>query len=212
MGAVTMFLMAASMAAAPVPIDFQNLMSPDDYPTDSLIKGDEGVVRFAVTISADGVPTACTVAQGSGSEFLDATTCSLLTHRAHFKPAQDEKGKPIVAVYRGNLRWQLPVDPKVPAATPPKPQQPGKVDLALAMKKLPEGVAAGTRLSLNMFVSEKGKIEQCWPGHSTTLPDNIQKDACKQFTSQFKPAPAADPANAPIRSMQTALVSISAAQ
>jgi TonB family protein len=213
MGAMTMLLVAANMATAPVPLDFQNLMTSDDYPTDSLLKNDEGVVRFAVTISPEGAPAACTIAQGSGSEFLDATTCSLVMARAHFKPAHDDKGQPITAVYRGNLRWQLPKDENAPAAdvTPPKPQQPTKIDLALTMKKLPDGTATPARMGLVLIVSDKGKVENCWSGYASTLPANVQKEACKQVSALLKPAPATDAAGTAVRSVQTANVTLATA-
>lgn len=212
MGPVMALLMAANMATAPVPIDFQNLMTGDDYPPDALIKGDEGVVRFAVTISAEGAPTSCAVAQSSGFEFLDATTCSLVMARAQFKPARDEKGAPIVAVYRNNLRWQLPTDDKPAAdAPPPKPQQPAKYDVALTAKKLPDGTVSPARLGLTMIVSDTGKVENCWSAYSTPLPGGVIKDACKQIAAQLKPVAATGADGKAVRSIQTATAAVSAA-
>ena len=52
-----------------------------------------------------------------------------------------------------------------------------------------------------------------WQSWREAAPDNETAwQKVEQLTSQFKPAPANDAANAPSRSLQTALVSISGAQ
>jgi protein TonB len=80
----------------------------DDYPTAALRDEVQGVVGIDVTIGADGRVTACSVTTSSGNEQLDQATCRLYARRAHFQPALDDGGKPIVGHYSDRIRWQIP--------------------------------------------------------------------------------------------------------
>lgn len=81
----------------------------NDYPTRALREEKEGVTRFRVTVGADGRVTSCDVTGSSGSPELDSTTCSLVTRRGRFNPAQQD-GSPVAGSWSSSVRWQIPKD------------------------------------------------------------------------------------------------------
>ena len=81
----------------------------NDYPTRALREEKEGVTRFRVTVGADGRVTSCDVTGSSGSPELDSTTCSLITRRGRFNPAQQD-GSPVSGSWSSSVRWQIPKD------------------------------------------------------------------------------------------------------
>lgn len=83
--------------------------SSNDYPQRALRDEKEGVTRFRVTVSAEGRVTSCDVTGSSGSPELDSTTCSLITRRGRFNPAQQD-GQPVAGSWSSSVRWQIPKD------------------------------------------------------------------------------------------------------
>jgi protein TonB len=81
----------------------------NDYPTRALREEKEGVTRFRVSVSAEGRVTSCDVTGTSGSPELDSTTCSLITRRGRFNPAQQD-GSPVAGTWSSSVRWQIPKD------------------------------------------------------------------------------------------------------
>lgn len=90
-------------------------ITPEDYPDAARQAGKEGSVRFTLQVDAQGVPTGCSVVQGSGDASLDEATCRLISQRARFTAATGKNGKPTTGVYTNTVRWQLP------AASAPEP-------------------------------------------------------------------------------------------
>lgn len=85
----------------------QSWVGDDDYPPSALRAGQQGWVGFTLNVDAGGCPTACRVTYSSGHQILDDTTCSLMMARARFKPAEDDAGKPIAAVWHSRFQWYL---------------------------------------------------------------------------------------------------------
>jgi protein TonB len=60
-----------------------------------------------LSIGPNGRVAGCSVAASSGSRTLDSATCSILTRRAKFTPAQDSSGNPTSGSFRQTIRWVL---------------------------------------------------------------------------------------------------------
>lgn len=86
----------------------QSWVLNDDYPKAALRARMEGTTGFALQIDAEGRVTGCTVTSSSGHALLDDTTCSLLTARARFTPAENAQGVKIASEWRSRFRWELP--------------------------------------------------------------------------------------------------------
>lgn len=82
--------------------------SHDDYPAEALRYSLQGTTAFRLLVDAGGDVRQCTVTQGSGFEVLDRATCTLLSARAHFRPARDRRGRPARDVYDNRIAWRLP--------------------------------------------------------------------------------------------------------
>lgn len=82
----------------------------NDYPTRALREEREGTTGFRVTVGPDGRVTSCEITSSSGSDDLDAATCSNVTRRARFNPATDGEGQPTSGSYSNRVRWVIPKD------------------------------------------------------------------------------------------------------
>ena len=80
----------------------------EDYPGSDLRQGNQGLVRFSLTVGADGKVSACVVTASSGFPGLDAATCDKVSRRARFEPATDGAGAKITGAYAGSVRWVIP--------------------------------------------------------------------------------------------------------
>ncbi len=83
-----------------------------DYPTDAMLKGDQGVVSLTFDIAPDGMVESCRILESSGSASLDETSCQIVIRRARYRPARDATGAPIRSTGSRRLRWELPPDQK----------------------------------------------------------------------------------------------------
>lgn len=117
MGVASSFLVAVPLAAQtvatpPVPDGtVTDWVHPDDYPPASMRAGEEGRVSVQLDVDASGMVTGCHVTNSSSHPLLDARTCTILTQRAHFRPARDVAGHAIAATTSVmSFRWQIPVD------------------------------------------------------------------------------------------------------
>lgn len=91
----------------------------EDYPAAALRAGHSGTVVARYTIGPDGRVLDCAIAQSSGHESLDSTTCMLIRRRFRYRPAIDAAGNPAASVYTQRIRWSLPAPPP-PEPAPPK--------------------------------------------------------------------------------------------
>ncbi|MGW8136600.1 TonB family protein [Sphingomonas zeae] len=103
---------AQTVATPPVPDGtVTDWVHPDDYPPASMRAGEEGRVSVQLDVDASGMVTGCHVTNSSSHPLLDARTCTILTQRAHFRPARDVAGRAIAATTSVmSFRWQIPVD------------------------------------------------------------------------------------------------------
>ena len=81
---------------------------PDDYPARAMRAGEQGTVRFNLTIGPNGAVTACQIVGSSGSPTLDEATCRLVSRRARFNPAVDSTGAAVDGRYANAVSWRLP--------------------------------------------------------------------------------------------------------
>lgn len=111
-------LLAGTASAAPAAepsravsmTPLHELVSSDDYPAAALRRDEQGTVAFRLDIGTAGEVRSCSVIQSSGSPALDEVSCRIMTERARFTPARDEKGKPVEDQAVSRIRWVLPED------------------------------------------------------------------------------------------------------
>jgi periplasmic protein TonB len=85
-----------------------NWATTADYPGSDLRQGNQGLVRFSLTVGADGKVSACVVTRSSGFPGLDEATCDKVSSRARFEPATDASGAKVTGSYAGSVRWVIP--------------------------------------------------------------------------------------------------------
>lgn len=82
-------------------------LKSSDYPRDMLAKSQPGIVRFRLSVGADGVPTACHIQRSTNSEGFDDAVCKGVMRRARFDPALDKDGQPLASYYVNSVRFQF---------------------------------------------------------------------------------------------------------
>lgn len=80
-------------------------VSPSDYPQAMANMGKQALVNFRLSVSAQGLPTACEVQSSYNDKKFDEVTCAALMRRARFSPALDAKGQPVPSFYLNTVRW-----------------------------------------------------------------------------------------------------------
>lgn len=80
----------------------------EHYPRGALDSGEEGLVRFRITLDRKGEMTSCAVTKSSGYGRLDSETCELIRRYARFTPMVDKEGRPVAGTRNGYVNWRLP--------------------------------------------------------------------------------------------------------
>ena len=93
---------AGSGVSAP-PQRIAGALSDRDYPRDADRAG--GTVAIAFRVRADGGVDQCRVLASSGSDRLDALTCSLVERRFRYRPALGASGQPVDSVLRTSFTY-----------------------------------------------------------------------------------------------------------
>ena len=142
----------------------------NDYPPKALQEGREGITAFSVKVSKDGTVTNCTVTESSGHADLDEATCSNVSKRAAFYPAQGKKGQSIEGKYANRVRWQIPVMtsnasfPILRDSLPRPPQILNAIELRVDKDDYPlAALAAGERgvTTFALGIDLGGKVQSC---------------------------------------------------
>ncbi|ODP36879.1 energy transducer TonB [Sphingomonas turrisvirgatae] len=98
----------ANVAKRPRPVGTPgNWVTDDDYPSGSVVAGEQGSVTFRLDIDAKGTPSGCTVVAGSGYKALNEATCELMMKRARFRPAELADGAPTPYFYISRFTWRV---------------------------------------------------------------------------------------------------------
>lgn len=78
-----------------------------DYPLGPGAAGVRGTVSVRYLVGADGRVSECDVTRSSGSRELDSTTCRLMEARFRYRPARDDRGRPVPSYIRQNWDWAI---------------------------------------------------------------------------------------------------------
>ncbi|GAA4046630.1 energy transducer TonB [Parerythrobacter jejuensis] len=79
-----------------------------DYPGNLLAKGEQGIVKFRLSVDAEGKPSQCHIQQSTRPDGFDRAVCDKLMQRARFKPALGEDGEPLASYWRSTVRFRIP--------------------------------------------------------------------------------------------------------
>lgn len=85
-----------------------NWLRSADYPSGSIARGEQAIIRYRLTVDAAGQPTACAVQSAITKGDFAEVTCDLLKKRARFEPACDAKGKAMASYFVGSVVWIIP--------------------------------------------------------------------------------------------------------
>ena len=82
-------------------------VSNDDYPTEAIHKGAQGVIPFRLIVGTDGVPTDCHLQRPTEPAEFNDVVCRILLKRARFEPALDAGGQPIKSYWSSTFNFMI---------------------------------------------------------------------------------------------------------
>lgn len=107
------FTIDARVTWTPPPLDHPtrarvsaDIFSDDDYPTDAIAEGAQGIVKVELDLDRQGKVTACTIAKTSGHASLDTKTCEIFVERGRATMVGSKNHFP--ATMTSRVRWVLP--------------------------------------------------------------------------------------------------------
>ncbi len=80
----------------------------DDYPPEALRRGQQGTVRFSVTVGTGGRVVDCTITRSSGYAELDEGTCRLARRKLRFTPGRLAGRTVAMNSVPFGITWTLP--------------------------------------------------------------------------------------------------------
>lgn len=87
--------------------DPRNWLVSSDYPADSLFSGQQAIIRYRLSVNAEGTTTGCTVQSAIAEGRFAEVTCALLQRRARFDPARMSDGTAVASYYVSGVRWVI---------------------------------------------------------------------------------------------------------
>ena len=78
-----------------------------DYRMLALDRLPAGSAVVSLQVQPDGLPSNCRIARTSGDPVVDAGLCPLLTRKLRFRPAMDNRGRPISYSLQYVANWRL---------------------------------------------------------------------------------------------------------
>src|SRR5688572_12379448 len=203
-------MLAAAAAAAQAPpispasvppvrasTNLADYFSQSWYPPEALRDREQGSVRFAVDVGANGRVQACRVIASSGSRALDEATCSIMADRGRFSPARDAAGRAVPDRFVARIQWVLP-----PEAAEPAEDARARANLASyvtdgdypmgALRRNEQG-----RVGFDLDVSAEGRVTHC---HVTASSGSEELDltACRIMLERARFDPARDDQGNPV--------------
>lgn len=194
------------------------LVTADNYPPDALEKEVEGSTQTWLLIANDGRVERCGIVKSSGSDSLDAQTCSLLSKDGQFKPARDAEGKPIRSVFLQTLTWQLEDETQIAEALLANAQEVKRIDktlpkaarkpkllnatsVASAMDYPKEALQKSQtgRTVMMLLLGADGRVELCGVEESSGS-ELLDGQACDLFLANAQFQPARDRRGRPVKS------------
>lgn len=88
-------------------INLSEVFASANYPFFAKVRGDEGRLRFVVTVDASGIAKECVIVEEAEAETLNQPTCDLIMAQARFEPARDRRGRAIAASFSRPVKWLL---------------------------------------------------------------------------------------------------------
>lgn len=76
-----------------------------DYPAEALSKGDQGAIGVNLTISPTGDVSSCKPIYKTVPRSVVDATCKAIIEHAHYKPALDKTGQPVVGKDQLSFEW-----------------------------------------------------------------------------------------------------------
>jgi TonB family protein len=189
-----MLWMLMAVAAQPALVSMP--MTERDYPTKLIEEGISGVVTVHLTVGANGQPSGCKVTESSGSEKLDALTCSIATRRAKFVAARDAGGQAVAGDYRTAIIWGSRGD-----------VAPATEAMDLNVHKLPGGYVRPAQVQV--LYGADGKPDRC-ETLSSSGSAAADRAVCGQLSGIVKVAPPKSGSDEPAIAARTYVATLKA--
>jgi Gram-negative bacterial TonB protein C-terminal len=154
------------------------------------------IARYEVIVSPQGAPQKCTIILPSESPDFDKLTCASFLKRARFRPARDNGGVPVHAIYRSSSTWFAFGSP---------PRRPAFQDLVVSTVPAP-GLPLPSRVALMLVIDEAGRIASCEGMNASKSKLLLNRMACDHVGKLGKMSLVYDAAGNPVRYVRNAII------
>jgi TonB family protein len=83
-------------------------LTSEDYPRNLLRKGVRGIVNFRLIVDDKGGVESCHIQRSTRPVGFDEAVCKIISDRAKFEPALDDKGQGIKSFYSNSVIFNIP--------------------------------------------------------------------------------------------------------
>lgn len=167
---------AAQAALPKVTPASENRIIFQNYPVESLKRGEEGTVDVKVRAMRDGRILRCAVIASSGYAALDTATCDLMIANARIKPVTTVEGRRIEGNRLARVVWELPVE----ARRDPPPARSSLRRLASAREDV---ICRWSTLAGSLFIRKK----VCLTQHDWDLAESYARAESVRLQTAFGP-------------------------
>ncbi len=201
---IALCLSPGAFALPPTAYNPSAWMKWQEVPPGLLKRGERIRVHVKVTVSAEGRATDCAPLVPSGSTVFDTLTCSVFMVQGRFRPALDDKKRPVDGIFEFTKTWEAretAIDAGSSKAAGPQPAA-GYGDW-VSLYDLPKGAMRRDEIvtsRLMLLVSTDGRVKHCTASVSSERPD-LDAYACRLFQLRGRYKPARDAVGNPVEAV-----------
>lgn len=94
--------------AVPSKGSLRGIFRDSDYPSEALMRSQQGTVQFLLLVDEKGAVAGCHIEKASGVPVLDAAGCQVIRERLKLRPARDAQGRPVrSALVTPPVTWRM---------------------------------------------------------------------------------------------------------
>lgn len=186
--AIALIATAVALAGSPATAQYMRKSNGDiqfqNYPLESLKRGEEGTVGIKVRLDRRGRLLSCAVSKSSGFAALDTASCDMLIANARMQPFLNADGRRIEKESDGQVVWKLPEDRKARIEQASLPVGPAPKSAKGRLSRSGERVICRTQATIGSLVA---RTKTCLTAGEWARQYNYAQEQTQDMRPKFLP-------------------------